>query len=169
MAGDLKHGEQRTKLDAVALNEQLMVSLVRQHELTETAEALNEQLQAEILVRKKAQEALISSEKLASAGRMAAVLAHEINNPLEAVTNLLYLAKGGTIFLNLYETTLKRQKLSSSVSPTSLAKLLVFTGTLRLPRPFAPWSCSSRSSICSMPRSFRGRRRSLSKVGEIWN
>ncbi len=36
---------------------------------------------------------MIGSEKLASAGRMAAVLAHEINNPLAAVMNLLCLAQ----------------------------------------------------------------------------
>jgi len=36
---------------------------------------------------------LVNAEKLASVGRMAAVLAHEINNPLEAVTNLLFLAQ----------------------------------------------------------------------------
>jgi PAS domain S-box-containing protein len=42
---------------------------------------------------KLAEQALLRSEKLASAGRMAASVAHEINNPLEAVTNLLYLAR----------------------------------------------------------------------------
>ncbi len=42
--------------------------------------------------RKLTQEALIRSEKLASAGRMAATIAHEINNPLEAVMNAVYLA-----------------------------------------------------------------------------
>lgn len=40
------------------------------------------------------QTALLRSEKLAVAGRIAASVAHEINNPLEAVTNLLYLAQG---------------------------------------------------------------------------
>src|SRR4051794_15930316 len=93
MSANLKHVEQRVKLEAVALNEQLMLSLVRQHELTESAQRLNERLEAEIAARKLTEEALISSEKLASVGRMAAVLAHEINNPLEAVTNLLFIAK----------------------------------------------------------------------------
>jgi len=37
------------------------------------------------------EEALRKSEKLAVAGRLAASLAHEINNPLNSVTNLLYL------------------------------------------------------------------------------
>ena len=35
--------------------------------------------------------ALLQSEKLAVAGRLAASIAHEINNPLESVTNLLFL------------------------------------------------------------------------------
>lgn len=38
-----------------------------------------------------AQKALIQSEKLAAAGRLSAAIAHEINNPLEAITNLMYL------------------------------------------------------------------------------
>jgi len=42
---------------------------------------------------KLAQSALIQSEKLAAVGRLASSIAHEINNPLEAVTNLLYLAR----------------------------------------------------------------------------
>ena len=41
--------------------------------------------------RKRSEEALRKSEKLAATGRLAASIAHEINNPLESVTNLLYL------------------------------------------------------------------------------
>ena len=39
-----------------------------------------------------AQQAAIESERQATAGRMAATIAHEINNPLEAVTNFIFLA-----------------------------------------------------------------------------
>ena len=44
--------------------------------------------------RRRTEDALRQSEKLAATGRLAATVAHEINNPLEAVTNLLFLAKG---------------------------------------------------------------------------
>jgi PAS domain S-box-containing protein len=45
----------------------------------------------DVTKRKQAEEAMLRAEKLAVAGRLAASVAHEINNPLEAVTNLLYL------------------------------------------------------------------------------
>ena len=45
-----------------------------------------------ITERKAAEAALIRNEKLAAVGRLASSIAHEINNPLESVTNLLYLA-----------------------------------------------------------------------------
>ena len=47
----------------------------------------------DISTRKHTEEALRKTEKLAAAGRLAATIAHEINNPLEAVTNLIYLAR----------------------------------------------------------------------------
>lgn len=47
----------------------------------------------EITNRLRSEEALRRSEKLAAAGRLAASIAHEINNPLESVTNLLYLIR----------------------------------------------------------------------------
>ncbi len=47
----------------------------------------------EITQQRKAELALIQSEKLAVVGRLASSIAHEINNPLESVTNLIYLAQ----------------------------------------------------------------------------
>jgi PAS domain S-box-containing protein len=41
---------------------------------------------------KDAERALVRSEKLASVGRMASSIAHEINNPLETIGNVVYLA-----------------------------------------------------------------------------
>jgi PAS domain S-box-containing protein len=41
--------------------------------------------------RKRSEDALRKTEKLAATGRLAASIAHEINNPLEAITNLLFL------------------------------------------------------------------------------
>ncbi|WP_158748257.1 PAS domain S-box protein [Acidobacterium sp. S8] len=46
---------------------------------------------SDISLRKRTEEALLRSEKLAMLGRLAATIAHEINNPLEATINLLYL------------------------------------------------------------------------------
>ncbi len=43
--------------------------------------------------QKQAETALLQTEKLAVVGRLASSIAHEINNPLESVTNLLYLAR----------------------------------------------------------------------------
>ncbi len=46
---------------------------------------------ADLSLQKKSEEVLRRTEKLAVAGRLAASIAHEINNPLEAITNCLYL------------------------------------------------------------------------------
>ena len=43
--------------------------------------------------RKRIERLLVQSEKLAATGRMAATVAHEINNPLESVMNLVFLAR----------------------------------------------------------------------------
>jgi PAS domain S-box-containing protein len=47
----------------------------------------------DITVQLQAEEALRKSEKLAAMGRMAGIVAHEINNPLGAITNVFYLLR----------------------------------------------------------------------------
>jgi PAS domain S-box-containing protein len=47
----------------------------------------------DISTRKRLEQALLQAEKIAATGRMAATIAHEINNPLEAVMNLMYLIR----------------------------------------------------------------------------
>jgi PAS domain S-box-containing protein len=44
--------------------------------------------------RKRIEQSLLQAEKIAATGRMAATIAHEVNNPLAAVMNLLYLLRG---------------------------------------------------------------------------
>jgi PAS domain S-box-containing protein len=65
----------------------------------------------DITQQKKAERALRTSERLASVGRLAATVAHEINNPLEAVTNLIYLARSAedpSNYLRMAEEELER-------------------------------------------------------------
>ncbi len=76
--------------DGSAFWNELSISPIRNHEgvLTHFVG-----IQQDVTARVEFEEALRESEKLATAGRLAASIAHEINNPLEAVTNLIYLAR----------------------------------------------------------------------------
>jgi len=69
----------------------------------------------DVTAEKQAQDVMRKAEKLAAAGRLAATVAHEINNPLEAVCNLIYLVKNTASlpqeavgYLNMAEQELER-------------------------------------------------------------
>jgi PAS domain S-box-containing protein len=47
----------------------------------------------DVTEQRRSEDVLRQTEKLAATGRLAASIAHEINNPLEAVTNLVYLSR----------------------------------------------------------------------------
>ena len=81
----------------------------------------------DVTALKQTREALIRSEKLALVGRLAAAISHEINNPLEAVINLLYL-----INENSNDETVK---LFSQSAQQELARVShIVTHTLRFNR-----------------------------------
>jgi PAS domain S-box-containing protein len=63
----------------------------------------------DISAEKQSEEAIRRSEKLATTGRLAASIAHEINNPLEAVINLLYLARHDSSHAAEYLTQAERE------------------------------------------------------------
>lgn len=73
----------------------------------------------DITQRKQEEQLLRTTERLASVGRLAATVAHEINNPLEAATNLLYLARSSQdvtqiqVFLAQADEELRRVALLS--------------------------------------------------------
>ena len=102
---------------------------------------------ADIHERKMAQSAIFRSEKLATVGRLTASIAHEINNPLEAVTNCLYLMEQGELnssqraLLELAQSELRRvavvtaqtlrfQRQSKSPVPTSIGDIFETVLTL---------------------------------------
>lgn len=95
--GKIRSGEKIDHFETVRLaksGERIEVSLsispVRDEHGTIVGAA---KIARDIRESKKIERSLRTAEKLAAAGRLAATVAHEINNPLEAVTNLMYLAK----------------------------------------------------------------------------
>jgi len=101
--------------------------------------------------RKRIEQSLLQAEKIAATGRMAATIAHEINNPLEAVMNLLYLLRAkitddeGRDFLataeeelgrvsHIAKQTLGYYREHASASSASLAEIIRHAITIYEPR-----------------------------------
>ena len=106
----------------------------------------------EVTNQKKAEAALIQSEKLAAVGRLASSISHEINNPLEAITNLLYLLAND---LQLPETL----KLYVHMAQSELSRVSqIATQTLRFHRQaVAPTLVTPRDLVGAVVRLYAGR------------
>ena len=136
--------EARRRLREPLGNVVLIERPVRPETLISTVESAIRARQRQYQVRdhmqqeKLAADALRKSEKLAVAGRLAASIAHEINNPLEAVTNLHFLMRSSK--------TLEEVKQYLSIADHELQRVVEITAqTLRFYR------ASSASSLVNLP------------------
>jgi signal transduction histidine kinase len=101
----------------------------------------------DITEQKLTTAALLQNEKLAAVGRLAASIAHEINNPPESVTNLLYLARKAAVlpevkgYLDTAEQELRRVAAISSqtlqfhkqaTNPTEVQCAALLEGSARM-------------------------------------
>ncbi len=105
----------------------------------------------DITEQKRAAAVIIQSEKLAAVGRLASSIAHEINNPLEAVTNLLYLSERAA--------TLDENKRYLGTAQRELARVSnIATQTLRFHRQSTnPRETSLRELFDDVLTLFQGR------------
>src|SRR5277367_491983 len=84
------HTSERVRKDGTRIAVDISLSPIR----NERGEVIGaSSIAHDITTQRRSEEALRRNEKLATAGRLAAAVAHEINNPLEAATNLIYLAR----------------------------------------------------------------------------
>lgn len=101
--------------------------------------------------QKLAQAALLQAERMAGTGRLAASIAHEINNPIESVTNLLYLLRT--------EKDVTQRETYLSLAESELARVTqIATNTLRFYRdPVGEIDVDLKTLILSVLSIFQGK------------
>ena len=102
--------------------------------------------------RKDSEAALRKSERLALAGQLAASIAHEINNPLEAVTNLLYLISTRVTDDESRHYCSMAQRELTRVTEISGQTLASIARPRSQPKPMFR-NCSNHCCTCSTPSS----------------
>jgi signal transduction histidine kinase/FixJ family two-component response regulator len=96
---------------------EMFLLIVRQAAVAMENAKLYEELREYVRRIEESQQALIRAEKMAAAGRLTASIAHEINNPLQAVQNCLHLATRG-------ELSLKKQREYIALANHELDRLM---------------------------------------------
>jgi PAS domain S-box-containing protein len=105
----------------------------------------------DVTPRKLAEDAMLRAEKLAIAGRLAASVAHEINNPLEAVSNLLFL-------ITIADTAKAAQEHAREALEQLMRVSLITQQTLKFHRQTGTPKLASLSEILnSVLAMFRGK------------
>ncbi|MGC1785014.1 MAG: ATP-binding protein [Acidobacteriaceae bacterium] len=100
---------------------------------------------------------LRQNEKLAATGRLAATIAHEINNPLEAITNLLYLLEDGSLP--------EEQRKYLRLAQQELARVVdIATQTLRFYRDPSPPKVCNLTEVIESVLTFFGARITSSHI-----
>ena len=176
----IKAGERIEHFETVRLTKSgdlLDVALTVSPVRNETGEIIGaSKILRDISSRKRIEMSLLQAEKIAATGRMAATIAHEINNPLEAVVNLLYLMRPmitdteGIGYLNAAESELARvshiakQTLGyyrehASATSTSLSSLAEQAITIYEPR------CTA--SDIRIERSLKSSKKLVLRKGEM--
>lgn len=74
------------------VDQEMLLIFTRQAAIALENASLYEELRDYVRRVEESQQALLQAEKMAAAGRLTASIAHEINNPLQAVQNCLHLA-----------------------------------------------------------------------------
>ncbi len=134
VTGAVDHENQRKELYRQPLGNLILLERpVRPETLVSTVQAALRSRRRQYQIRDylvenlQAEAALRTAEKLAVAGRLAASIAHEINNPLEAVVNLLYLVGASS--------SLEESKRYAQTAMDELARVSeIVTQTLRFHR-----------------------------------
>jgi signal transduction histidine kinase len=115
----------------------------------------------DISEKRRALNALMQNEKLAAVGRMASSIAHEINNPLESVTNLLYIARH----------TPEREKIADllDMADAELRRVAVLTNqTLRFHRQASsPQNITCDALFSTLETMFEGKLRNAGITVEL--
>jgi len=97
--GVLYAGQEATAPAFREVEWEMFLLLVRQATVAMENARLYEELRDYVRKVEASQQALLQAEKMAAAGRLTASIAHEINNPLQAVQNCLHLATRGDVTL----------------------------------------------------------------------